>query len=111
MLLADASMANNRFINANGTNANIANHYYSDIDFGQLPTANFNYSVNNGTYLVTFSARNRCGTSTNLLNVAISTLGVSGEENIENIIVYPNPVSSFVTLVFFKRNYFWRSSC
>lgn len=33
ILLASASMTNSTFINANGTNANISNHYYSDIDF------------------------------------------------------------------------------
>lgn len=54
---------------------------------------------NNGTYLVTFNARNRCGTSSSLQNVIISALDVQ-EENYSRIKVYPNPVTSIITIDF-----------
>lgn len=126
---------------ANGLNGNPFFPNPINGNFGQLPTANFNFSVNsgtvlfsnlttnnpsnwsifydwdfgdsntstianpsntyqsNGTYLVTFNAQNRCGTSTNLQNVTISTLSVC-EENETNIKVYPNPVTSLITIDF-----------
>ncbi|MGK2863042.1 MAG: PKD domain-containing protein, partial [Chitinophagaceae bacterium] len=52
VLLADASIGKNSFIMANGTNAAIINHYYSDLDFDQNSSAGaafFGYSDNSGS--------------------------------------------------------------